>query len=93
MARFRDKGPYAINNVKIILWEENQREASEAWVGRKHSLSSKIAISKTKKDWWANPDNRARMARAHSGHSHSAETKRKLSKAASKQWAEGRGHS
>lgn len=40
MARFEDKGPYAINNVEIMLFEENNREGS---TGDRNPIFGKVA--------------------------------------------------
>jgi hypothetical protein len=44
MARFADRGPYAVGNVKIILWEENnaEREFGYEWVDEQVALLKKL---------------------------------------------------
>lgn len=66
MARFGDKGPYAIGNVKIITCSENSHEANS---GRKQSISERLLRSK-------NISQNCTFL----GRKHSAETKRKMSK-------------
>jgi hypothetical protein len=39
MARYGDKGPYAVGNVRVITHAENQAEAN---VGKKHTLKSRM---------------------------------------------------
>lgn len=49
MARFGDKGPYAVGNVKIITVSENVREAH---VGRKRSASCQKKMNMILKNAW-----------------------------------------
>lgn len=71
MARFQDKGPYAIGNVKIILNEENSSE--------------KICSDETRAKYRAriiSAETRAKIAASHIGKKASEETRRKMSKTA-----------
>jgi NUMOD3 motif-containing protein len=45
MARYRDRGPYAVGNVKIITMSENMIEGQ---TGRKHSDATKRLMSLAK---------------------------------------------
>lgn len=72
MSRFKDKGPYAKNNVAIVLQAANnvekqlgkirppetRRKISKALKGLKFSEEHKANISKAGKKWWSEPSNR-----------------------------------
>jgi len=45
MARIGDAGPYAIDNVKIVLCETNLKEQIPPWIGRRHSDVSRVKMS------------------------------------------------
>lgn len=73
MARFGDKGPYAIGNVKIILHGENLREAL---VGNDHTLGLKMDL-----------ESRKRMSDAAKGKSKPTSHKEGISKGQTLAWA------
>lgn len=73
MARFGDKGPYAPNNVKIILATENLLEAN---IGNTHNLGKTLSLEARAKMSVARMGNQNLL-----GHKHSAETRQKISKA------------
>lgn len=77
MARFGDKGPYAIGNVKIILHEEN---ASEGTTGRKLSDERLAALVKIHRGRVKTESERAKLSKALLGRKFSMERRANISK-------------
>lgn len=76
MARFGDKGPYAVGNVKIILHTQNLSESSfegrsEKARGRKHSLETREKIRQGRIGWKHTPESLEKMRIAKLGNKNS----------------------
>jgi hypothetical protein len=83
MARFGDRGPYAVGNVRIITQQENVAELDRtnqrlAMIGNQHLLGHKHS-----------PETRPKISTADMGRVPSAKTRAKLSAHARQQHAEG----
>jgi hypothetical protein len=63
MARFDDKGSYAVGNVKIITCQQNNRDGL---IGKKRNRKNRNNIAQGIKAYWANltPEQRAARGRA-----------------------------
>jgi hypothetical protein len=88
MARLGDRGPYAVGNVKIILWEENAAE-------REFSPEERAAIARRNRDRGPrSAETKAKISakskgnRSMLGRKHSIDTRRRLSIAAKHRWAD-----
>ena len=75
MARDGDKGPYAVGNVKIVLYEENDRERKPYWLGKKFSEETRRKISEA--------------CRGSNTAPKSAEHRRKIAEGVSRYWRSG----
>ncbi len=78
MARFGDKGPYAIDNVKICTVGENH---SEAWLGKKRSAANREKIRLIRLGRSPSAETRKKMSIAQTGRKHTTKSKEKMSRA------------
>ena len=89
MARFGDKGPYAVGNVKIVPVEQN---SSEGNLGKIVPLKTRLAISNARLGMKFSAETCARIGRASSGHKrcvgrkYSKETIEKMRVSAIRRW-------
>ena len=89
MARFGDKGPYSLNNVRIITVGDNIREAH---LGRKYSKEVRLKMSKSRignKNRLGKkhtPETKAKISIAKKGIKPTLETRHKLSIAQKARW-------
>ena len=74
MARFGDKGPYAVGNVKIIKHEENGSEKVFVMGEEQKVHLRQIAIGRT-----FTAETRAKISRKATGRKHSIEVRKKMS--------------
>lgn len=76
MARFGDKGPYAVGNVKIILMNDNMVEAN---TGRKKSVDTRARMSAALVGRTFSHETRAKMSTAKVGRPMPEEVRTKIS--------------
>lgn len=81
MARFKDRGPYSVRNVRIILFTENSGEIE-------HSLETRKFLRKINLGKRATEAARKKMSMAQKGRRHSEATKAKM-----RAWHKGRAFS
>lgn len=93
MARYGDKGPYAIDNVKIITVAQNCSENGQSHKGKPKSEDHKEKLSKARKGKRFKPhskETRQKISRAMTGKkrpSFSMEWRRKISEAGRRRYA------
>lgn len=75
MARYGDKGPYVVGNVKIIRHEENGSERVFSFNEEQKDYLSKIAVGRVHSE-----ETKEKIAQSSKGRKHTKESKEKISK-------------